>query len=157
MSIVARVTEPRRATMADLPAIQRVVRAAYQGYLDRMDQPPAPMLHDHRDDIAAGTIWVLGAPVTALISLRARDTVLHIGNVAVHPDAQGTGLGRALLAFAERYALEHGQDRITLYTNEVMTENLAIYTHLGYRETGRRTDDGYRRVYLEKPVTPAGR
>ena len=40
--------------------------------------------------------------------------------------------------------------RLSLYTNEVMTENQAIYTHLGYREVGRNTDDGYRRVYMEK-------
>jgi hypothetical protein len=30
------------------------------------------------------------------------------------------------------------------------TENQAIYTHLGYREVDRHTEDGYRRVYLEK-------
>ena len=40
--------------------------------------------------------------------------------------------------------------RLSLYTNEVMTENQAIYTHLGYREVGRHTEDGYRRVYMEK-------
>lgn len=157
MSTVAGVSEPRPATMADLPAVEHVVQAAYRRYLGRLDRPPAPLLRDYRDDIAAGAIWVLGAPVTALISLREEPGALHVGNVAVHPAAQGTGLGRRLLDFAERYARSHGHDRIALYTNEIMTENLAIYTHLGYRETGRRTDDGYRRVYLEKPLRPAGR
>jgi len=36
---------------------------------------------------------------------------------------------------------------------EVMTENQAIYTHLGYREVDRHTEDGYRRVYMEKPLS----
>jgi hypothetical protein len=42
-----------------------------------------------------------------------------------------------------------------LYTNEVMTENQAIYAHLGYRETARRTEDGYHRVFMEKELPPA--
>jgi hypothetical protein len=33
-----------------------------------------------------------------------------------------------------------------------MTENQAIYARLGYRETGRRTEDGYQRVYMEKDL-----
>jgi hypothetical protein len=36
-----------------------------------------------------------------------------------------------------------------------MTENYAIYTHLGYQEVDRRTDDGYRRIYMEKTLSPA--
>jgi hypothetical protein len=31
-----------------------------------------------------------------------------------------------------------------------MVENLAIYARLGYRETARRAEDGYRRVFMEK-------
>jgi hypothetical protein len=30
-----------------------------------------------------------------------------------------------------------------------MTENQAIYARLGYRETARRTEGGYRRVYMD--------
>jgi hypothetical protein len=45
-------------------------------------------------------------------------------------------------------AVRAGQ--LSLYTNEVMTENQAIYTHLGYREVDRHTEGGYRRVFMEK-------
>ncbi len=45
--------------------------------------------------------------------------------------------------------------RLTLYTHEVMTENQAIYAHLGYRETGRRTENGYHRVFMHKELPPA--
>jgi hypothetical protein len=38
-------------------------------------------------------------------------------------------------------------------THEAMTENQAIYARLGYVETGRRSEDGYRRIYMEKPLT----
>jgi hypothetical protein len=33
-----------------------------------------------------------------------------------------------------------------------MTENLAIYAKLGYRETARRTDGGYSRVFMGKDL-----
>ena len=140
----------RRATAADLPSIQNVVAAAYATYLTRMDRPPAPLLRDYTAGLEAGTLWVTGNPVTGLIALIQTGDSLLIENVAVHPAAQGTGLGRRLMDFAEQEATRHGLRRLTLYTNEVMTENHAIYTHLGYRELERRAEDGYQRVYMEK-------
>lgn len=40
-----------------------------------------------------------------------------------------------------------------LYTNEAMIENLALYAHLGFAETRRLVEDGYRRVYMEKHLS----
>ena len=144
------MVDPRPAGPADLPAIREVVTAAYARYLGRMDRPPAPMLADYGAAVEAGRLWVTGEPVTGLIELTEAGDSLHVENVAVHPASQGTGLGRQLMDFAERRAITLGLTRLSLYTNEVMTENQAIYTHLGYREVGRHTEDGYRRVYMEK-------
>jgi ribosomal protein S18 acetylase RimI-like enzyme len=144
--------EPRQATMADLPSIHRVIAAAYDSYLGRMDKPPAPLLRDYSPAIEAGAIWVTGSPVTGLISLTQVDDVILIENVAVHPDLQGRGLGRRLMDFAEQYAANRQVRRLALYTNEVMTENQAIYARLGYRVTSRRTENGYRRVYMQKTL-----
>jgi ribosomal protein S18 acetylase RimI-like enzyme len=140
----------RRATPADLPCVQEIISAAYGIYLPRMDRPPAPMLRDYAGAVKDGTLWVAGTPVMGLISLIASDDSLLIENVAVHPRAQGAGLGRRLMEFAESQAEQLGLSRLTLYTNEVMTENQAIYTHLGYREIGRRAEAGYQRVFMEK-------
>jgi ribosomal protein S18 acetylase RimI-like enzyme len=145
--------DPRPATAADLPAIREVVGAAYARYLSRMDRPPAPMLADYGAAVGAGRLWVTGQPVAGLIELSEDGDALHVGNVAVHPGSQGTGLGRLLMDFAERRAILLGLTRLSLYTNEVMTENQAIYTHLGYREVDRHAEDGYRRVYMEKLLT----
>lgn len=141
---------PRLARPADLPALRAIVQAAYDPYLERMDVPPAPLTADLRPRIDEGHVWIVGRPVEGLICLCQVDGALLIQNVAVHPSAQGTGLGRRLLAFAEEVARRKGLGRVTLYTNEVMTENLAIYGHLGYREVARRTEAGYRRVFMEK-------
>jgi ribosomal protein S18 acetylase RimI-like enzyme len=141
---------PRPATAADLPAIKALIDAAYARYLTRMDKPPGPMLRDYAPSVEAGTTWVTGSPITAVLTLYPRDDHLLIENIAVHPGAQGHGLGRLLMGFAEEEAARRGLTRMTLVTHEVMTENQAIYTRLGYTEVGRRTSDGYRRIHMEK-------
>ena len=140
----------RRATAADLPTIKAVIDAAYARYLTRMDKPPGPMLRDYRPSVEAGTTWVSGSPITAVLTLYPGDDHLLLENIAVHPSAQGRGLGRALMSFAEQEAARRGLTRMTLVTHEVMTENQAIYARLGYAEVERRSEDGYRRIYMEK-------
>ena len=78
---------------------------------------------------------------------------MHLENVAVSTTWQGRGIGKALIGFCEAAARDAGFSKIELYTNEKMTENLALYPHLGYVETGRRTEDGFNRVYFEKVLT----
>jgi ribosomal protein S18 acetylase RimI-like enzyme len=140
----------RHATAADLPAIKALIDAAYARYLTRMDKPPGPMLRDYGPSVEDGSTWVTGSPIAAVLTLYPGDDYLFIENIAVHPDAQGRGLGRALMGFAEHEAARRGLTRLALLTHEVMTENQAIYAHLGYTEVDRRAEDGYRRVYMEK-------
>ena len=58
--------------------------------------------------------------------------------------------------FAEPVAHARGFDRIALYTNEAMTENPLIYGHLGFHVVDRRTENGYRRIYMEKDLDHSG-
>ena len=62
----------------------------------------------------------------------------------------GLGFGRQLMDFAEQQALDAGYSAIRLYTNEVMTENLALYSRRGYVQTHRAEEHGLRRVYMIK-------
>ena len=144
---------PRRATAADLPAIKALIDAAYARYLTRMDKPPGPVLRHYGPSVEAGTTWVTGSPITAVLTLYPRDDHLYVENIAVHPSAQGRGFGRALMEFAEQEAARRGLGRMALVTHETMTENQAIYARLGYTEIERRAEDGYRRVHMEKPLT----
>lgn len=143
---------PRLAGQADKAAIDAVIARAYARYAERLDRPPAPVLHDYRPEIAARQVWVVGDPITGVIVLIPRDGDLLIENVAVDPSAQGRGLGRALLEFAERHGAGGGLRQIRLYTNEVMHESLAVYLRLGYREVDRRLGDGYHRIFLAKDL-----
>lgn len=146
---------PRPARPEDAPAIAALVDAAYRGYIARIGRRPAPLTADYPALIERGAVWVLdGADgPRGVLVLWPEDGGLFIENIAVHPAAQGQGLGRRLLVFVEVHARALGLDAVTLYTNAAMTENLAFYPRRGYVETGRRVEDGFDRVYFRKSLT----
>ncbi|KAK6851895.1 acyl-CoA N-acyltransferase [Apiospora arundinis] len=75
---------------------------------------------------------------------------IKVNNLVVDPDSQGKGYGRVLMGFAEELARNRGLEKLTLFTNVMMWENIGLYAKLGFSETGRRVEDGYERVYFEK-------
>jgi ribosomal protein S18 acetylase RimI-like enzyme len=54
--------------------------------------------------------------------------------------------------FAERSARDAGYKSIRLYTHEKMTQNIALYSRIGYVETHRGEEKGLRRVYMIKAL-----
>lgn len=144
----------RRAMATDETEIRALVRAAYGKYIERIGREPGPMRDDYRARIASGTAFVADCDgaIGGLLVLVETPSALQVDNVAVDPARQGHGVGRALLAFAETEARRRSFSRMTLYTHQKMTENLALYPRLGWRETGRGEQDGYARVFFEKSV-----
>lgn len=144
----------RPATPDDLAAVQAIVRAAYGHYVARIGREPGPMRDDYAALIRDARVHVAEREgrVQGLLVLIPQDDAMLLDNVAVAPSAQGAGLGRLMLAFAERAAIEAGYRAIKLYTNEAMTENIALYTRVGYAETHRGEENGLRRVYMRKPL-----
>ena len=146
----------RPATAEDRTAVEAIVEAAYSLYLERIGKPPGPMLDDYGLLIADGAVSVVDAPdgaIAALIVLLPQPDHLLLDNIAVRPDRQGSGIGRRLIAFAEGEARRLGYAELRLYTNVTMTENIALYTRLGFIETGRSHQAGYDRVSMRKPLT----
>jgi ribosomal protein S18 acetylase RimI-like enzyme len=142
----------RPAHAADLAAIESIVERAYGVYVERIGMRPGPMDADHAEKVRSGLVHVAdeGGEVVGLIVLVEIVDRLLIENVAVDPDRQGEGIGRRLLAFAEETARAAGIDILTLFTHEKMSENLALYTRLGYEETERRSEGSFSRVFLSK-------
>ena len=112
------------------------------------------MTADYADLIGRGEVWVAdeAGRVVGVLVLRPGATELLLENVAVVPERQGRGIGRVLIAFAERKARDLGLTEISLYTNERMVENIHLYRKLGYVETDRRVEDGFARVFFRKPI-----
>ena len=147
-------TSLRPATRNDLAAVQEIVRAAYTHYIARIGREPGPMLDDYASLIDEGGVHVAerDSVIQGLLVLIPRGEAMLLDNVAVAPEAQGTGLGRTMLEFAERAAIKAGYPAIILYTHEMMTENIALYTRIGYAETHRIEEKGLRRIYMRKPL-----
>jgi ribosomal protein S18 acetylase RimI-like enzyme len=145
----------RQARNSDCAAIMDCVQAAYAVYIERIGKKPTPMLANYPALIAEGVVYVLveQEDVRGALVIMRQDESLFIENIAVTPAFQGQGLGRALMAFAEEQARREHLSEIRLYTNELMTENLRLYHHLGFEEVARASQDGYRRVFLRKHLT----
>ena len=145
----------RRATTDDVPALARIAEAAYVPYVVHMGQKPASMVADFAAHVAADAAYVAEAAAAAVgyITTFEKDGGQFIENVAVHPDRQGEGIGRALLYFAEQEADDNCLARLFLYTNVNMTKNLNFYPQLGYVEKSRVSEDGFDIIYFEKRIT----
>jgi ribosomal protein S18 acetylase RimI-like enzyme len=142
----------RPATPADVPRLTELVRAAYEHYVERLGGPPRPMTDDYADVVrnAQVTVATRDGEIAGLIVLRVTTEGFLVDNVAVDPSHQGVGVGRALLEHAEDAARRAGYDSVYLYTHERMTENLALYSRIGYVEYDRRPHGRAHVVYLRK-------
>lgn len=143
---------PRRALESDATAITKLVNEAYEHYIDRLGRKPKPMTVDYLEAVKNHQVWVVDIdqqPV-GVLELMPETACLLIENVAIAPSQQGSGLGRALMLFAEAQALEQQYAALRLYTNEHFTENLAFYTRLGYTESHREPYKGTDAVYMFK-------
>lgn len=145
----------REAQTTDESAVRTCAEDAYEQYVVAIGKKPAPMVADFASLIASGSVHVAvegEADVLGFIVFFHEGDTVFLENVAVKSDAVGRGVGKRLIAFCEAEAKRSGAKSVRLYTNEKMTENLSIYPHLGYRETERRTEAGFNRVYFEKII-----
>ena len=144
----------RLAQREDLAAVEALVTVVYTQYIPLIGQKPGPMSDDYSALIEKRRVYVLSSEnkLAGMLVLLPEDETMLLDNVAVHPDMQGRGYGRALIAFAERLSIERGFKAIRLYTNEAMIENVRLYERLGFVETHRAEEKGFRRVYMTKPL-----
>jgi ribosomal protein S18 acetylase RimI-like enzyme len=75
--------------------------------------------------------------VVGLIVSEEQPDHLLVYSIAVRPDRQGRGCGKALLRFAEE-ARRCGMREVRLYTNQRMERNIAFYRRCGFAPTGTR-------------------
>jgi ribosomal protein S18 acetylase RimI-like enzyme len=144
----------RRATTADAARVSACVCAAYERYIERIGKPPGPMLEDYAQVIQKRQVFVAerSNDLVGILVLGLTDEGFRLINVAVEPSFQKQGIGKMLLQLAEAEARRQGYETIHLSTNEKMTENQALYSKIGYVEYDRRTESGYSRVYMRKPL-----
>jgi GNAT superfamily N-acetyltransferase len=142
----------RLAREGEAETLRSLVRAAYAHYVRRIGIEPLPMVDDYAARIAGNQAWVLEREgrMDGVLVLEDTPDGLLLDNIAVAEPARGQGHGRAMIAFAEAEARRRGHARLWLYTNEKMTENIALYTRLGFAEIRREEKSGRHAVIMEK-------
>jgi ribosomal protein S18 acetylase RimI-like enzyme len=145
----------RCATPADAVALEALVNSAYRGDSSRAGwTTEADLLGGQRVDvdglqalIARGAVdggaVVLvhedAAGLAACVELEPRGVGCYLGMLTIRPTSQASGLGRRLLAAAERFAAARFGTREMQMTVIVQrAELLAWYERRGYRRTGER-------------------
>ena len=129
----------RAATVADLPALAAIEVAAGQAFATVGMAAVAEDAPFTLDELAApqreGRLWVAEAEGGLVGYLLARVVGAngHVEQVSVVPEAQGRGVGRTLLAQADRWAAGHGFTAVTLSTFRDVPWNAPLYAHLGFR------------------------
>ena len=124
----------RRATVGDLAAVVWLQRGAYAKNRLLLGVEPLPLLADYAHIFREYEVWLAehNGDLDGVLILEPRADDLLIWSVAVAPQAQGRGVGNAMLAFAETRAHDLGRTCIRLYTGQKLTSNLAWYTRHGY-------------------------
>lgn len=139
----------RAAGQADVAAVVALVESAYRGDSGRRGWTTESDLLEGRRTDAELVAELLLSPDSAVL-LAAVDEVLlacchierhgdsaYFGMFAVDPSRQGGGVGRKLLAEAERFARESWQCRaMHMKVIDVRNELMAWYERRGYRRTG---------------------
>lgn len=138
------------AEIRDSDAIVALVNSAYRGDTSRIGwTTEADLLGGQRIDragiqeiLADSQSVILLARVAEQISAcvhleKKGDAVCYLGLLTVRPDLQAGGIGRELLAAAERHAQVHWYARVVEMTViDVRAELIAWYERRGYRSTG---------------------
>ncbi|HLV75616.1 ribosomal protein S18 acetylase RimI-like enzyme [Actinomadura hallensis] len=154
----------RAATDADIPALVALIEKAYRGDASRAGwTTEADLLDGRRTDpemvaeiIGAENGLMLvaeadGEPV-ACCQLENQGGHAYFGTFAVDPGRQGGGLGKQVLAEAERLAQEEwgaGEMRMTVIS--LREELIAWYERRGYVRTGERSPFPYDNERFGRP------
>jgi ribosomal protein S18 acetylase RimI-like enzyme len=139
------------ATDADLDAIAALVNSAYRGDSSRAGwTTEADYLEGQRTDAERLREQLAATPGAVMLSFRDDDGSLlgsvwleprgtdawYLGMFTIRPDLQARGLGRTLLAEAERFAKERGARRMRITVIQLREPLIAWYERRGFRATG---------------------
>ncbi|MEV0321395.1 GNAT family N-acetyltransferase [Streptomyces sp. NPDC050658] len=146
----------RDATDADVDTLVALIESAYRGDSSRTGwTTEADILEGQRTD-PQGVADVITSPssrlltverdgrVVACCQLEHRGEYAYFGMFAVSPELQGAGLGKVIIAEAERTVRETwGAREMHMTVISVREDLIAWYERRGYRRTGKMTPFPY--------------
>ncbi|MEW2292295.1 GNAT family N-acetyltransferase [Streptomyces sp. NPDC006743] len=146
----------RDATDADVDTLVALIESAYRGDASRAGwTTEADILHGQRTD-PEGVLAVIKTPDSRLLAVEREGRVVaccqlehrgdhaYFGMFAVSPALQGAGLGKVIIAEAERQArATWGVTEMHMTVISVREDLIAWYERRGYRRTGRMSPFPY--------------
>ncbi|MCL2552877.1 MAG: GNAT family N-acetyltransferase [Actinomycetia bacterium] len=155
MDIAAQPTF-RAATADDVPALVALIESAYRGDDSRAGwTTEADILEGQRTD-PAGVLAVIEKPASRLVAVESAGELVaccqlehrgehaYFGMFAVRPTLQGAGLGKLIIAEAERFARdEWGVTEMHMTVISVREDLIAWYVRRGYARTGETSPFPY--------------
>jgi ribosomal protein S18 acetylase RimI-like enzyme len=139
----------RNASVQDIPALVDLVTSAYRGDVSRRGwTTEADMLDGNRIDADVLRADIERPRSRVLLAERDGDLLAcghvcdeqgagYFGMFSVRPDLQGSGVGKLLLAEAERIARDEWRLPVMRMTViDIRDELIAFYERRGYRRTG---------------------
>ena len=143
----------RLANASDAPAIAELVNKAYRpepgaaGWTDeshllsgeRISAIQVGEVVARRDSVIL--LGLKDSTIVACVHVEKQDANSQIGMLAVHPRLQNAGIGKQMLAQAERHAIERfGAKRFLLRVVTGRPDLVAYYQRRGYQPTGLAID-----------------
>ena len=158
----------RSADAGDTETLVELVESAYRGDASKQGWTTEADLLDGRrtgvDDIQAclarpdSRILLIeravhgGRELLACAHVAIEDGVGYFGMFSVRPNLQGSGIGKALLAEAERVAREEWRlPAMRMTVIDIRDELIAFYERRGYRRTGIKKPFPYGDERFGKP------
>ncbi|CAL9370414.1 hypothetical protein SUDANB108_00850 [Streptomyces sp. enrichment culture] len=146
----------RDATDADVDDLVMLIESAYRGEASRAGwTTEADILEGQRTD-PEGVRAVIKAPDSRLLTVEREGRIVaccqlehrgdhaYFGMFSVSPALQGAGLGKVVIAEAERQArADWGVTEMHMTVISVRDDLIAWYERRGYRRTGRMTPFPY--------------
>lgn len=139
----------RLATESDSGAIANLVNAAYRpdsqttGWTHENNLVSGPRTEGQRVEgmmARPQSIFLIGisdSKIIASVHVEVKMGVCHIGMLAVNPQLQASGLGKSMLEYAEKYAVNHFDvEKFHLTVLSARIELIAFYLRRGYKKTG---------------------
>lgn len=140
----------RYAQLSDIPAIVQLVESAYRGDASRAGwTTEADFLEGQRVDAQSvqadiespDSVIVLAESDSDLLAcchLQKKQSACYFGMFSVQPKQQGTGLGKQMMAEAERIARDHWQcTQMQMTVIDIRDELIRFYERRGYLRTGK--------------------
>ena len=130
-------------------------------YMDQRVNPPTSMHRLSIDGLKAKadeeTLILAKDGERILGCLFAKPEIdhLYVGKLAVANAAQGKGVGKHLLSFAEQVAKQYNLSRLKLFTRIELIENQAAFQKCGFQLVGHGTHKGFNAptyVVMEKQL-----